>query len=168
MSTVTKSDPPKVAPAESLQRPDPIAELLASLTPLDPNVFVSPGRPAKIDLYTPVLKRSIEGKNADGIGAAYQLPCTYGESAGVARQMRRSGRNLGVAVQVKWIPADPAEFSRLVSQLRAAVGQSDAHSLSRLARDDAPGALGFRTAPRVVRRPNVDVAQPRGTSLVQA
>lgn len=151
MSAITKP-----VPAVSLQRPDPIAELLASLTPVDPNVFVAPGRPAKIDLYGPALKRSMEGKNADGIGAAYQLPCTYGESAGVTRQMRRSGRNLGVAVQVKWIPADPTEFSRLL----AAVGRSDAHSLPSLARDDAPGALGFRTVPQVTRRPN-------GTSVVQ-
>lgn len=135
----------------SLTRPDPIAALMASLVPADLSLFSAPKIAPKVNEYLPAVKLSNEGRDADGIGTAFQFPLTFGESGAVSAKMRRAGRDLGLAVQVRWAPADAELYNGYLALCEKHAEATEDGRLARSLRDGSAGVLAFRTAPQVKR-----------------
>lgn len=147
---MTKTDTP--APAASLQQSDPMAEMLASLTPADLSLFTSPSKGPKVNEYIPFVTKSLEGKNAEGEGAPFQFPCTYGDSSGVSAKLRRAGREKGVSVQLRWQPVDAAAWPDVLKACDTTAEDSEPGKLARKVRDESAGRLAFRAVPQVSRK----------------
>lgn len=147
-------------PASSLEASDPMAVMLASLVPADLSLFEKTKKAPKSNAWLPFVKKSIEGKNADGEGAPFQFPQPYGESGAVTAAIRRAGRELGVTVQARWQPVDAEKWTVVLKACDTTPEDSDAGKANRKVRDDFPGFLAFRTVPQVTRNKSGEPGSP--------
>lgn len=125
--------------AKTVQQSDPIAELLASLTPADLGIFAPKkrGRVAEENPYRYHVAASAQNADGDGMGKAFLIPTTFGEQGRIVSFLRRAARELDPArsVQVRWLD-DNAED--------AAIGDAEKRAACH-------GRLAFRTMPLVPR-----------------
>lgn len=125
--------------AKTVQQSDPIAELLASLTPADLGIFEPKkrGRVAEPNPWTNHVKASAQNADGDGLGKAFLIPIAFGEQSRVVAFLRRAAREQtpALSVQVRWLD-DNAEDAQ--------IGDAEKRAACR-------GRLAFRTMPLVPR-----------------